>query len=237
MAIPAERSALLLDPRSLAAPLQLENTPQFIWAAHAASWELIPLKNKLTLLPSFKVILLQPGINGVKAPGENERLAPAHYERVISRAIRDGWLPLAPDAPIPAAFVPPNAGPGAGYRRCTQGQTPTGKATLHYHDAWTTFRVMSNGIARPVRHQELYNLWRQHILTLPGLLPDPDPDTLQQLLDQVRDAVGRAHGNAMLPDAIRKQRLKALEDQIAAIQAVSAPKAEADKPTPTKASA
>lgn len=152
---------------------ELETSPPFLLMAHPNRWMVVEGENGPELLPELATLPIEPGIGNVNEYADPS-LAMAH------RARKD-WI-IIPEAQARPSDTPDGR---PGYVRRYRG-----RRGLTHLTAWNTLRVVAG---QPIHgtNQDSYYAWLRRLLR-DGVIPAPDPDIVEAMLDRARTRADRA---------------------------------------------
>ena len=151
----------------------LELSPPFLLMAHPNRWMVIEGEDGPELLPELATLPVEPGIGNV-----NEHTDPS---LAIAHRTRRDWI-IIPNAQARPSDTPDG---NPGYVRRYRG-----RRGLTHLTAWNTLRVVA-GQAIHGTNQKSYYAWLRRLLR-DGVIPAPDPDIIEAMLDRARTRADRA---------------------------------------------
>jgi hypothetical protein len=210
------------------ADLKIRPNWPFLYRVSVNEFDLVPIDGEKVLIPKFGCDVIEPGVNNVKG------YKPDSFADVwtaagppMTRKVAEGWRYLSPDETIPADFLPDGV-PAGGFLRRRRTVMTTGLEGYYWHDCWTTFEPGGDGQIIPVKHPDLMYRYLRAAnvvgIANPGSVFDLRPST--QALARVRGP----HANAKreweralsFPEDVRKARLDASTEALAAVDAAAA---------------
>ena len=151
----------------------LETSPKFLLMAHPHRWMVIDGEDGPELLPELATLPVEPGIGNVNEFGDPS-LAVAHRSR-------KDWIVI----PETQARASDTTDGNPGYVRRYRG-----RRGLTHLTAWSTLRVVA-GKAIYGTDTVRYYAWLRRLLR-DGVIPAPDPDIIEAMLDRAHKRADRA---------------------------------------------
>lgn len=219
------------------AALPIAPNDSFFLRHHPRNWRLSTTLEEPTYLPEVSMMILAPGVNGVRTTDRGEEPHKA-YEDAVTRDERLGWVFLHPGAPVPTDCLPDGMSPG-GYRRELDCRDPvTGRSGVYHLEAW---RVPLAGLGDERQRFRFdtaaYERWLLHLVES-GAVQPMDPSLADAQAARVMQHVERVESSP-LPDAVRERRTaqkQAVADAHLAAAARARGETSPSKPTTSKTS-
>ena len=161
-----------------------------------------------TLLPDVTMMVLEPGVNGVRTLDEGE--APeAAYKQAVWRAQEHGWVYLSPLEQVPAECLPAGVPSGSYLRELPCEDPRTRRRGKRYLEAWNvpadTLPDEEQEFEFDVAAYERWLLW----LVQSGQIKPVARQVAARLLRVAEGHLERAYTVPNLSPEVREQRIKA----------------------------
>lgn len=180
----------------------LDASPRFLLFHHPRQWGVRVVNGEAELVPAVQHIAIEPGTGGTDEYGDPSAL--------ITARRRDGWILLAENWATPDD-TPDHA---AGYVRRVRVRQGYAHIT-----AWQSVRVLAG--TPSIRTEEAGWLRWLRRLMADGLIPAPDPEVLEQLLERAKEREQRAGSRDVRGNAAAASLLERAEQQRRHLEEVS----------------
>lgn len=171
---------------------ELEVTPPFLLMAHPHRWMVIEGGNGPELLPELATLPVEPGVGNVNEHGDPSL--------AMAKRSRGDWI-IIPEAMARATDTPDGR---PGYVRRFSGR----RGFMHV-TAWDKIKVVAGRLVRG-SDQERYHAWLRRLVN-DGVIPAPDPDVIEAMLDRARTRADRAGSRDLSSDLAARLKRQADE--------------------------